>query len=264
WRGLNVMSAAQAALRLSSVEKSRKGNFTARLTLNTRSPARNTTAACVSMRLTSAPPCVVGSASRAKTGSCESGASFIGCANSTLDLRPSYRQATGAGRVPGRSLLRLLEITQIRRRLVLAGRHEQAVGAEHVILPADADMRIVLGTDFLDPIVVRIGVPGIFLLHAPWPGQRMVDGGDFVPEHRRIGLVEIEPFLHHGLIIAVQRQTGGVVGARPLHAAGLDFQHVVAAIAILVDPVADGIALECRLELLRPIPPVRLDAVVVA
>src|SRR5262249_57196975 len=151
------------------------GNCSAGLGVNTRSRARNTTAACVSMRLTSAPPCVVGSASRAKTGSCESGASFIGCANSTLDLRPSYRQATGAGRVPGRSLLRLLEITQIRRRLVLAARHEQAVGAEHVILPADAGMRIVLRTDFLDPIVARIGVAWIFLFHGPLPRQRSVD-----------------------------------------------------------------------------------------
>jgi hypothetical protein len=46
----------------------------------------------------------------------------------------------------------------------------------------------------------------------------------------------------------VQRQAGGVVGARALEAAGLDFERVVAAVSVGIEPFADRIAGEARLD----------------
>jgi hypothetical protein len=49
-----------------------------------------------------------------------------------------------------------LEISQIRRRLILARRHQQAVRAQHVILLADGDVRIAFGADVLEPDEVAL------------------------------------------------------------------------------------------------------------
>src|SRR3954469_8767510 len=51
--------------------------------------------------------------------------------------------------------------------------------------------------------------------------------------------------------------------ARSFEAARLDFKHVVAAVAISVDPAADGIATHRRLDLGGPIAPVGIDAAIV-
>ena len=84
-----------------------------------------------------------------------------------------------------------IEIPQVRRLLALARGHQEAVGAEHVIVVLDADVRVVLGADLLDPVVPRVGVAGIFLLDRPGTGQRR--GGvalDIAPDRRkRRGLV---------------------------------------------------------------------------
>src|SRR3954469_5572712 len=47
--------------------------------------------------------------------------------------------------------------------------------------------------------------------------------------------------------------------ARSFEAASLDFKHVVAAVAIRVDPAADGIATHRRLDLGGPIAPGGID-----
>ncbi len=55
-------------------------------------------------------------------------------------------------------------------------------------------------------------------------------------------LIETDAFLDDGLIVLVQGYAGRFVVARPLEVAGLDFEHVVAAVPIFVDPVADRVA----------------------
>src|SRR5947209_15171132 len=66
-------------------------------------------------------------------------------------------------------LRRLLEISQIRRWLVLLDRHQQAVGADRVGLPADRDDHVALGTAADDPARTRIGAVHVFLVHRPGP-----------------------------------------------------------------------------------------------
>src|SRR6516165_2436571 len=175
--------------------------------------------------------------------------------------RPVWMQARRSISSRLESLPRLLEILQIRRRLVLLRRHQVAVGADIVDLPADADMRIVLGADRLAPpdrLLAR--GPAVVLGDGPGPRQGMVDGGDLVVQEIAVGLVEIDALLDHGLIVLVHGNAGAVEGARPFQAAGLDRQQVVAAIAILVDPLADRVARKHRLHLLRPIAAVGIDA----
>src|SRR6266571_699555 len=73
------------------------------------------------------------------------------------------------------SLRRLLEISQIRRRLVFPGGHQDAVGAEHIALLGDFDVIVVLGADALAPYRSWIRDATIALLHGPRTGQRIVD-----------------------------------------------------------------------------------------
>ena len=68
----------------------------------------------------------------------------------------------------------------------------------------------------------------------------------------RIGLVEIDALLDDGLAVLVERDAGGVVTARQLEEAGLDLEHVVLAVAVLVDPLADRVAREGRRGIGRP------------
>src|SRR5262249_52392874 len=65
------------------------------------------------------------------------------------------------------------------------------------------------------------------------------------------------------LIVPVQRQAGGVEGARAAKAARLGDEHVVFAVPVLVDPLADGCAQERWRQALRPRPSVREDPAVV-
>jgi hypothetical protein len=69
----------------------------------------------------------------------------------------------------------------------------------------------------------------------------------------RIAAVEEKPLLDHGLVVHMKRHAGAFIGARTLEAAGLDLQRVVLVVVIDIDPSADGMAEECRLDLLRPV-----------
>src|SRR5258707_5396188 len=158
------------------------------------------------------------------------------------------------------SLLRPVEILQIRRRLIFAGRHQQAIGAEEVVVLADHHMRIVLAADPLAPDRLRIGIAQIVFRHRPRARQSMVNGGDFVVQDARIGFVDVDALLEHALIVLVQRQAACVIGARALEAAAFDFEHVVAAVAVLIDPFADRISDPARLDLPGPLASVRVDA----
>src|SRR5262249_58490423 len=55
-----------------------------------------------------------------------------------------------------------------------------------------------------------------------------------------------------GLVVLVQRNAAEIEGARTAEVAGLDFEHIELAVTILVDPFADGVAVEAGLDLLWP------------
>src|SRR5262249_11383432 len=134
-----------------------------------------------------------------------------------------------------------------------------AVAADHVVVLADPDVMIVFGTmvEIPDHIVT---LALILLGDRPGTRERIVDGGDLVEQGVLGRLVEGAPLLDDGLTIVVQLDAARFERTRALEAARLDFKHVIAPVAVLVDPSADGIAGERRLELLRPGPPVSIDA----
>ena len=80
----------------------------------------------------------------------------------------------------------------------------------------------------------------------------MVGDGHLVVQQILVGLVEIDALLDDGLIVLVQRNAAEIEGARTTEVAGLDFEHVELAVAILVNPFADGVAVEAGLDLLWP------------
>src|SRR5258706_6389612 len=91
----------------------------------------------------------------------------------------------------------------------------------------------------------------------------MVDDGDLVMDQVGIGLVEMDALLEHGLVVEMQREARCIVGPRTLEAAGLDFEYVVTAVTVLVDPATDRITLIGRFDFVRPIASVREDAAIV-
>src|SRR5262249_11293061 len=111
-------------------------------------------------------------------------------------------------------LLDLLEISQIRWRLVLLGGHQVAVAAEEVAFLADFDVTIALRPNFLDPLRLLDRYTRIFLCHYPRPRQRVVDRRDFVVEDARICLVGVNPLLEDTLIVGVEWKAGRIVRSR--------------------------------------------------
>src|SRR5258708_21402273 len=103
----------------------------------------------------------------------------------------------------------------------------------------------------------------VFLIDGPRPGQSMVDRSDFVVKDVRVGLVAINALLEDRLIIDVQRQAGLIISTRSLEAARLNLKDIVSAVAVFVDPPADRVAREGRLEMLGPVASVREDATIV-
>src|SRR5437016_4864497 len=161
-------------------------------------------------------------------------------AKSPAPLHPSRFGTTSSSSLP----FRLIEISQIGRRLIFPRRHQQSVGAEEIAPPCDFEMRIVLRADAFAPDRPRI-------LHAaPFPGrgpglrQRIVDRRRYDVKEIRIVLVLRNPLLDDAFIVRMQREAGIVVGARTLEAAALDFERVVAAGAAFIDPLADRVAIE--------------------
>src|SRR6266446_7016718 len=94
-----------------------------------------------------------------------------------------------------------------------------------------------------------------FLGYGPWARQRVVDRRDFVVQNVRIGFIEVNSLFDDSLIILVKRETAALVGAGAFQVAGLDLEHVVAAICVRIDPFADRIAGEGRLGMVGPAPP---------
>src|SRR5262245_6802083 len=120
------------------------------------------------------------------------------------------------------SLRRLLEISQIRRRLAFLGGHQQAVSAQEIIFVTDHDLAVAFVANVFAPAWTRFRVAPESLVHAPRPCQCVVEHGDLVMKDIRIAFVEIEPLLEDRLIVEMQRQSGGIVGARSFEATRLD------------------------------------------
>jgi hypothetical protein len=100
----------------------------------------------------------------------------------------------------------------------------------------------------------------VFLGDRPRPREGIVGDSDLVEERILGGFVEPDALLHHGLVVAMQRQTGRLEIARALEVAGLDLEQVVAAIAVLVLPIADRVADHGRLLVGREAAAVSIDA----
>src|SRR6202051_302803 len=156
--------------------------------------------------------------------------------------RPSSMAASAA--VPARpsSLPSLIEIFQIRRRLVLLDRHQHPVRAPEIHFLADKDMRVALAAAVLGPNHVLDAA--VVLDGRPWPRQGIIHRGHFVVKQVRIGSIEIEALLDHALVVACGRHAALVPGAGPPQETGLDFERVVTAAPLGIDPVADGITRE--------------------
>src|SRR5215470_10421047 len=89
------------------------------------------------------------------------------------------------------SLLRLIEVLEVRRPLVLLGGHQLAGTVEHVVLVLDVDLKVVLVADRLDPD--RLALATHALGDCPWPSERVVVNRDLIVEDIWIRFVEIEP-----------------------------------------------------------------------
>src|ERR1700730_3324324 len=141
-----------------------------------------------------------------------------------------------------RLVLLLFEIPGVRRGLVLAGRHQEPVGAQEIAIVADLDRGVVARESFLEPDRLRIGIALIGSILGPWLRQRMIVGRDVVVKQILVGFVEIDPLLDDGLIVLVERNALGVVGVRCADESRLDLEHIILAVAVLIDPFADGVA----------------------
>src|SRR5712671_3228668 len=106
--------------------------------------------------------------------------------------RQSNRKRAGHANPPYglRPTLLAREISQIRWRLALPGRHQQAIATQHVVLIADAHELLAFGADVLDPGRPRILVAAIALEHRPGPRQPVIDHREVVVQEIGIGLVE--------------------------------------------------------------------------
>src|SRR5258708_3806078 len=142
--------------------------------------------------------------------------------------------------LPSTPLLRCLEIPRVWRRLILARRHQVAVSRQEVVLLANNHVVVALGAVIFRPQYVAL-VPEGFE-HRPRPRQRMINRRDLDAQEAGIGLVEEKPLLDDTLVVAVQENPGIFVRSGPLEVAGFDFEHVIFAVAVLVDPLADRVS----------------------
>src|SRR5215813_13236453 len=143
-----------------------------------------------------------------------------------------------------------IEAPEWRGRLILPSRHKVAVDTYEIAFIADLGIAVVLA-GVLDPN--RLVYPLIAPRHRPGPCQCTVYGGDLVVEQMaRTCLVEVDPLLDDCIIVAVHGQAAAVERAWSPHPARLDQKRVVTTVPVLVDPLADRIAVERRGQFLRP------------
>src|SRR5262249_40433509 len=133
--------------------------------------------------------------------------------------------------------LRLIEIFQIRWRLILLDRHDRAVAAEVVDLLADGDPGLTFDAVVLsppDPLCATV-----VLHHGPGPRQRIVGCGHHIVENAWLVRVNEQALLDDALVVVSHRHAALVPGARIAHMPGFDQQLVETAVAVLIDPFAE-------------------------
>src|SRR5262249_3524652 len=140
----------------------------------------------------------------------------------------------------------LLEMAQVRRRLILLLRHQETVAADEVDLLVNGDVDVVLDAVVLLPGDV-LGAPLIVLHHRPRPRQRVVGRGYFVVKDVWVRPVEIETLPDDGLVVIGHRHAGQVPLVWTADVARLDLERVVAAAAIAIDPSTDRVTGKGRL-----------------
>src|SRR5262249_14218174 len=119
--------------------------------------------------------------------------------------RPRRAALSCNPRAPTLLFPRLLEITQIRRRLILVSRHQLAIGrVNNVSLIADLDPDVVLWAGLQQPYRARILLAHGLLDFGVRPRHGVIYHGDLVIERVAVRLVEIEPLLDDGLVVLVK------------------------------------------------------------
>ena len=103
----------------------------------------------------------------------------------------------------GPLLLRRLEITQIGRRLILLGRHQEPIPAQEIVFLADDNLGVVLGIVKLGPCRTKIRIVHVSFVHSPGLRQSMVNRRDFVMKDIRFCLVAVDALLEDRLIVDV-------------------------------------------------------------
>src|SRR6266436_1883154 len=103
---------------------------------------------------------------------------------------PDFKCNTGHSAAwPLFSLPRLIEISQIGRRLILLDRHHIAVLADEIVVLADADVVIILAAIIEMPDRSRVGFAMVFFGNGPRAGQRIIDRRDFVEKNVLVSLI---------------------------------------------------------------------------
>ena len=103
------------------------------------------------------------------------------------------------------------EIAGVRGRLAFARWHQIAIAGEEVEFLSDNDVIVVLAALILRPEDVALAPER--LQHRPWPGQRVVDGGDLITKQVLVLLVERDALVDNRLVVAMKRDAARFVGA---------------------------------------------------
>ena len=64
--------------------------------------------------------------------------------------------------------------------------------------------------------------------------------GNVIVKDVTIGFVDIDALVDNGLIVMVQRQAGAIIGAGAFQVPGFDFEHVIAPVAVFIEPFSDS------------------------
>src|SRR5438270_14085178 len=80
----------------------------------------------------------------------------------------------------------------------------------------------------------------VILRHRPRARECVIDNRDLVVGDVGIGFVDVETLRDDGLVVPVQRQTGGVKGAGTPETARLRHEDIKFAISVFIYPLADG------------------------
>ncbi len=110
-----------------------------------------------------------------------------------------------------------------------------------------------LVANVLRPLRQRVEGAAIVLHHRPRTDQCVVGHGDFVMKEVAVRLVEIDALPDDALAILVQRNAAAVEETRPFEIAGFGFEDIETSIPVVIDPFADAVAGEGRLNDLGPL-----------